>query len=126
VLVYLLHVACLQVEQAKVSADALHHAKLAVGDHLLLRLAVAYRKEYIYVDRHDEGLRLYASECRLRRLALIRGAKRAGFTLGEVRTLVCGFPTETGAAERWQTVATEKLSEVDEAIAQLRIARDLL
>jgi MerR family redox-sensitive transcriptional activator SoxR len=59
-------------------------------------------------------------------LALIRGAKRAGFTLGEVRTLVCGFPTETGAAERWQTVATEKLSEVDEAIAQLRIARDLL
>ena len=62
----------------------------------------------------------------LRRLALIGGAKRAGFTLGEIRTLLHGFPAGTGAAQRWQALASEKLVEVDEAIAQLRIARDLL
>jgi MerR family redox-sensitive transcriptional activator SoxR len=68
--------------------------------------------------RYDEGV--------LRRLDLIRGAKRAGFTLGEIRSLLYGFPAGTGAAERWRTLATEKLGEVDEAIAQLRTARDLL
>lgn len=68
--------------------------------------------------RYDEGV--------LRRLALIWGAKRAGFSLGEIRTLVHGFPAETGAAERWRMLASEKLGEVDEAIAQLRSTRDLL
>ncbi len=68
--------------------------------------------------RYDEGV--------LRSLALIWGAKRAGFTLGEIRTLVHGFPAETGAAERWRTLASQKLGEVDEAIAQLRSTRDLL
>ncbi len=33
--------------------------------------------------RYDEGV--------LRRLALISGAKRAGFTLSEIRTHTCGF-----------------------------------
>ena len=62
----------------------------------------------------------------LRRLALIGGAKRAGFTLGEIRTLLHGFPAGTGAAQRWQALASEKLIEVDEAIAQLRQTRGLL
>jgi MerR family redox-sensitive transcriptional activator SoxR len=53
-------------------------------------------------------------------------ARRAGFTLGEIRSLLYVFPAGTGAAERRRTLATEKLGEVDEAIAQLRTARDLL
>jgi DNA-binding transcriptional MerR regulator len=59
-------------------------------------------------------------------LALIGSAKRAGFILGEIRTLPHGFPTGTGAAERWQGLASEKLVEVDEAIAQLWETRELL
>ena len=39
---------------------------------------------------------------------------------------MCGFPAETGVAERWRTLAAEKLGEVDEAIAQLRLTSDLL
>ena len=54
------------------------------------------------------------------------GAKRAGFTLGEIRTLLHGFSAGTGAAERWQALASEKLVEVEEAIAQLRETRELL
>ncbi len=68
--------------------------------------------------RYEEGI--------LRRLALIGGAKRAGFTLGEIRTLVYGFPVSTGAAERWQALASKKLVEVDETIAQLWETRELL
>ena len=68
--------------------------------------------------RYEEGI--------LRRLALIGGAKRAGFTLGEIRTLVYGFPTGTGAAERWQALASKKLVEVDETMAQLWETRELL
>ena len=71
------------------------------------------------------GKRRYDEEV-LRRLALIGGAKRAGFTLGEIRTLLHGFPAGTGAAERWQALASEKLVEVEEAIAQLWETRELL
>ncbi len=72
------------------------------------------------------GKRRYDEEVLLRRLALIGGAKRAGFTLGEIRTLLHGFPAGTGAAQRWQALASEKLVEVDEAVAQLRETRELL
>lgn len=68
--------------------------------------------------RYDEGV--------LHRLALIGGAKRAGFTLGEIHTLLHGFTAGTGAPERWQVLASEKLVQVDEAIAQLRETRELL
>jgi MerR family transcriptional regulator, redox-sensitive transcriptional activator SoxR len=68
--------------------------------------------------RYEEGI--------LRRLALIGGAKSAGFALGEIRTFVCGFLAETGAAQRWQALASEKLVEADEAIAQLWETRELL
>lgn len=71
------------------------------------------------------GKRRYDEEV-LHCLALIRGAKRAGFTLGEIRTLLHGFPTGTRAAKRWQALASEKLGEVDESIAQLREMRELL
>ncbi len=68
--------------------------------------------------RYDEGV--------LRRLALIGGAKRAGFTLSEIRALLHGFPAGAGAAERWRALASEKLVEVDTAIAHLRETRELL
>jgi DNA-binding transcriptional MerR regulator len=42
--------------------------------------------------RHDEAV--------LRRLTIIDAAKRAGFTIEKVRTLIHGFPTETAAAKR--------------------------
>ena len=68
--------------------------------------------------RYDEGV--------LRSLALIGGAKRAGFTLSEIRTLLHGFPAATEATERWQVLASEKLVEVEEAIAELQETRELL
>ncbi len=89
--------------------------------------AIRYYEEAGLLEEPERvgGKRRYDEEA-LRRLALIGGAKRAGFTLGEIRTLLHGFPAGTRAAQRWQALASEKLIEVDEAIAQLRQTRGLL
>ncbi len=89
--------------------------------------AIRYYEEAGLLEEPERvgGKRRYDEEA-LRRLALIGGAKRAGFTLGEIRTLLHGFPAGTGAAQRWQALASKKLVEVDEAIAQLRQTRGLL
>jgi len=89
--------------------------------------AIRYYEEAGLLEEPDRlgGKRRY-EEGILRRLALIGGAKRAGFTLGEIRILLHGFPAGTWAAERWRTLASQKLGEVDEAIAQLRETRELL
>ena len=89
--------------------------------------AIRYYEEAGLLEEPERvgGKRRYDEEA-LRRLALIGGAKRAGFTLGEIRTLLHGFPAGTGAAQRWQALASEKLIEVNEAIAQLRQTRGLL
>ena len=89
--------------------------------------AIRYYEEAGLLEEPERvgGKRRYDEEA-LRRLALIRDAKRAGFTLGEVRTLLHGFPAGTEAAQRWQALASEKLVEVDETIAQLRETRELL
>ena len=89
--------------------------------------AIRYYEEAGLLEEPDRvgGKRRY-DEVALRRLALIGGAKRAGFTLGEIRTLLHGFPAGTGAAQRWQALASEKLVKVDEAVAQLQETRKLL
>ncbi len=71
------------------------------------------------------GKRRYDEEV-LRHLALIKAAKRAGFTIAEIRTLFYSFPTEVAASERWRTLASRKLEEVNELVAELRQMRDLL
>lgn len=62
----------------------------------------------------------------LRRLALIEAAKRTGLTIEEIHALLHGFPTEAAASERWQSLASSKLDEVDELIRQLQKMRILL
>ena len=50
------------------------------------------------------------------RLALIRAAQGAGFTLNEVRALFDGFPKHAAASDRWRTMASAKLPEIQELI----------
>jgi MerR family redox-sensitive transcriptional activator SoxR len=64
------------------------------------------------------GRRRYEQEV-IYQLSLIKGSKRAGVTLREIRVLLHGFPAEVGAAERWRTLASEKLVEVHGLITQL-------
>lgn len=62
----------------------------------------------------------------VRRLGLIETAKRAGMTIKETYTLLHGFPEEAAASERWKSLASNKLEEIDERIVQLREMSSLL
>lgn len=71
------------------------------------------------------GQRRYDGDV-LTRLAIVRMAREAGFSLAEVRTLVSGFPEGTPAADRWREVATRKLPEVEAMIRRLDTVRQVL
>lgn len=62
----------------------------------------------------------------LDRLAVIQLARRAGFTLSEIRTLMTGFAPATPPSERWRSLAAAKLEEVNALIARGEEMRALL
>lgn len=71
------------------------------------------------------GWRRYGPEV-LDRLSVIRTASELGFTLGEIRTLLDGFPLDTEPSQRWRVLATQKLPEVQDLIARATILQELL
>ena len=75
--------------------------------------------------RRVNGRRRYDAEV-LTRLAVVRMAQEAGFTIEEIRTLVAGFPEGTPASARWRALAERKLPEVDALIARLQAVRRVL
>jgi MerR family redox-sensitive transcriptional activator SoxR len=52
----------------------------------------------------------------LEMLAVVRFARRAGFSIAEIRTFLHGFPEGTPPPERWRWLAHEKLPEVEALI----------
>lgn len=82
-------------------------------------------KGLLPVPARVSGQRRY-DEAIFTRLALIRMAQEAGLTIGEIQTLVSGFPEGTRAAERWRELATRKLPEIDALIARLHTVRRVL
>jgi MerR family redox-sensitive transcriptional activator SoxR len=71
------------------------------------------------------GRRRY-DETALQRLAAIQVAQRAGFTIGEIRTLMGGFDSTTSPSERWRALAERKLPEIDALIARAEAMRAIL
>lgn len=63
------------------------------------------------------GRRVYDSSV-LDRLGLIDLAKRAGFTIAEIRRLLAGFSRRTPPGRRWRAMTRAKLAELDERIAE--------
>ena len=63
------------------------------------------------------GQRRYDEES-MKRLTVIQIAKEAGFTLKEIDTLLSGFSDDTPPSERWKTLASNKLLEIDALIAK--------
>lgn len=62
----------------------------------------------------------------LDRLAVIRVAKQAGFTISEIRTLLDGFSEDTPPSERWRILAQDKLPEVEALVERALSMKDLL
>jgi MerR family transcriptional regulator, redox-sensitive transcriptional activator SoxR len=62
----------------------------------------------------------------LERLAVVRVAQQAGFTISEIRMLLDGFSEDTPPSERWRILAREKLQEVEALVARALGMKNLL
>jgi MerR family redox-sensitive transcriptional activator SoxR len=60
------------------------------------------------------------------RLAVVRRAQQAGFSLEEIRQLFFGFRDSVPVSRRWQTLAGDKIVELDEQIALIQSMKSLL
>ena len=67
----------------------------------------------------ESGMRQYDSRIS-GQLKLIGSAKSAGFSLGEIQTLVHGFPSRTPPAVRWQALSKAKIAALEKKISLLR------
>jgi MerR family redox-sensitive transcriptional activator SoxR len=70
------------------------------------------------VGRHG-NTRVYSADI-LDRLAVIELAKRAGFSLREIRKLLGGFARRAGPGKRWRALAEAKRPELDRRIEEAR------
>lgn len=68
--------------------------------------------------RYDGGI--------LEKLGVIRLAQEAGLTIAEIQTLLHDFPTDTPPSERWQTLATKKIVELDTLLNRVQRMKALL
>ena len=71
------------------------------------------------------GQRRYGPEV-LDRLAVVRLAKQAGFSIDEIRTLMHGFSDATPPSERWRQLAGHKLPEIETQIERARAMKKML
>jgi MerR family transcriptional regulator, redox-sensitive transcriptional activator SoxR len=60
------------------------------------------------------------------RIALIRLALEAGFTVSETRLFVSGFSPDTPPAARWRLLAARKLEELEAQMQRTRRMKSLL
>ena len=71
------------------------------------------------------GKRVYGEDI-FDRLALIRVAKGAGFTVAEIQTLLSGFTRRTPPGQRWRRLAERKLDELEARIAEVERMKRVL
>ena len=71
------------------------------------------------------GRRVYSGDI-LHQLVIIEFAKETGFTLSETKLLLHGFPENTPASARWKKMASNKIRELDVALAKTKAMRDML
>lgn len=72
--------------------------------------------------RREGGRRVWPAGT-ARRVAVIRMAQRAGFTLAEIRVLLDADPGR-GATRQWRAMAERKLPELDRFIVQTQALRN--
>src|ERR1700735_893852 len=81
-----------------------------------------YEKEkLIRRPRRVSGRRDYDDEV-FANLRLIRMALESGFTISQARTLIHGFSATSSPPQRWRTLATKKLKDIQTQISQLQRA----
>ncbi len=75
--------------------------------------------------RREAGKRIY-DESIVDHLTFVYFARRAGFGIAEIRSLVVGLTSQSKPGERWRSVAEEKLTEIDQKISDLQAMKKQL
>lgn len=71
------------------------------------------------------GRRRYTVDV-LHKIGVIQMARQAGFSIAEVEMLLHDFPTDTTPSQRWQQLATRKITQINAQIKQAFAMRALL
>lgn len=79
------------------------------------------RRGVLPTAHRESGRRVWPA-ITVRRVALIKMAQRAGFTLAEITRLLDDDPTPS-ATRQWRELAARKLPELDRSIAAMRALR---
>ena len=74
--------------------------------------------------RHN-GQRRFGANAELH-LSVIAFARRAGFTLDDIRSLFHGFESATPPSRRWRRLSRRKIDEIESLIGRLRQMETLL
>jgi MerR family redox-sensitive transcriptional activator SoxR len=62
----------------------------------------------------------------LQQIEMVVLAKRAGFSLSEVRIILSGISDETPPSEIWRRLASDKLPEVEQTLAEAQAMKKIL
>ncbi len=71
------------------------------------------------------GKRRYDPEG-LQQIEMVALAKRAGFTLAEIRIILSGVSGKTPPSEVWRALASDKLPEVEQTLAEAQTMKKIL
>ncbi|HXN25269.1 MAG TPA: MerR family transcriptional regulator [Candidatus Dormibacteraeota bacterium] len=101
-------------------------AELAARHGLQSSAIRYYEKEGLLgTPLRKNGRRVYSAESAYP-LVLICFAKQTGFTLGEIKLLLHGFPATTPAGVRWRRLARKKIKELTAMIARAQAMEKML
>lgn len=62
----------------------------------------------------------------LQNLRIIRLGQKAGFTIAEIQALLHNFPADAPPSERWQVMAQQKMTELDERLQTIEEMKGIL
>jgi MerR family transcriptional regulator, redox-sensitive transcriptional activator SoxR len=71
------------------------------------------------------GKRRYDGEG-MRQIEMVALAKRAGFSLAEIRVILSGLSSKAPPSEIWRTLASDKLPEVEQTLAEAQVMKGIL
>ena len=85
-----------------------------------------YESEQLLEPARRRGGRRVYDESVCERLSLIQLARRAGFTIAEIRHLFRGFPAGATAGERWRELVESKQEEIRDRMQELSRMKEIL
>ena len=113
----------------EISSDQLHPltiGQLAARSGIPATTIRYYEREGLLSEPDRLGGRRRYEPDHLQRLAAIRLAKQAGFSLREIERFIRGFSASTPPSARWRQMAGEKLSELDRKAQEIERMRAVL